>query len=40
VDPVRALREALAPLWGDPGLARPVRWPLSFRIGRSTRPAG
>jgi ubiquinone/menaquinone biosynthesis C-methylase UbiE len=31
-DPVSALREALAPLWG--GGERDVRWPLLLRVGR------
>lgn len=33
-DPLPALRAALAPLWGAPGAARTVRWPLPIRIGR------
>ena len=36
-DPIPALREVLAPLWGNPESGRPVRWPLSLRVGR--RPA-
>lgn len=36
-DPIPALREALGPLWGNPDSARPIRWPLSLRVGR--RPA-
>lgn len=35
VDPLVALREKLALAWGDPGSARPVRWPLHLRIGRA-----
>ena len=34
-DPLPALRGSLSPLWGDAGRARPVRWPLSLRIGRA-----
>lgn len=33
-DPVPALVEAVAPLWGDPALRRPTRWPLAIRAGR------
>ncbi|HEX4869192.1 MAG TPA: class I SAM-dependent methyltransferase [Moraxellaceae bacterium] len=33
-DPLPALRAGLAPLWGAPGTARRVRWPLPIRIGR------
>lgn len=34
-DPVPALAAALAPLWGDPEVARRVTWPLAIRVGRS-----
>ena len=33
-DPVAALAERLAPLWGDPATARAVTWPLAVRAGR------
>jgi hypothetical protein len=32
-DPVEDLARALASWWGDPARARPVRWPLSLRVG-------
>ncbi|MFH1278605.1 MAG: class I SAM-dependent methyltransferase [Candidatus Eisenbacteria bacterium] len=32
-DPVDVLARELAPLWGDPGERRGVRWPLSVRAG-------
>lgn len=33
-DPMIGLAEELGPLWGDPGQARRVEWPLSVRAGR------
>jgi SAM-dependent methyltransferase len=33
-DPVPALRRELKPLWGDSASTRPIRWPLSLRVGR------
>jgi len=33
-DPVAELATAVAPLWGDPGMRRTVRWPLTLRAGR------
>ncbi len=33
-DPVPELGKALADSWGEPGAARPVRWPLVMRAGR------
>ena len=33
-DPVPGLKESLAPIWGDPSVRRPVRWPLAVRAGR------
>jgi ubiquinone/menaquinone biosynthesis C-methylase UbiE len=33
-DPVIALGERLAEVWGDPSRPRPVRWPLHLRAGR------
>jgi SAM-dependent methyltransferase len=33
-DPVLRLREELEPRWGDPEISRPLRWPLSLRVGR------
>lgn len=33
-DAVADAAEAMARAWGDPGLARPVAWPLSLRVGR------
>lgn len=35
-DPVVALGERLANVWGDPSRCRPVRWPLHLRAGRVT----
>jgi ubiquinone/menaquinone biosynthesis C-methylase UbiE len=35
-DPVIALGERLAGVWGEPSRPRPVRWPLHLRIGRVT----
>ena len=32
--PIEAFRRALAHVWGAEGTVRPVRWPLSLRIGR------
>lgn len=32
-DPVEEFGRHLAPRWGDPAMARPVRWPLSLRLG-------
>lgn len=34
-DPVAALGQALAPLWGGPGALRLVTWPLAVRVGRT-----
>jgi ubiquinone/menaquinone biosynthesis C-methylase UbiE len=36
-NPLEALSEALARVWGDPLSARLVVWPLSLRLGRSSR---
>jgi SAM-dependent methyltransferase len=33
-DPVDALGQQLAQVWGDPAMPRPVRWPLHLRVGR------
>jgi len=33
-NPLGALRETLAAVWGDPSRPRLVTWPLSFRVGR------
>jgi ubiquinone/menaquinone biosynthesis C-methylase UbiE len=33
-DPVTALTEELAPIWGDPQRVRAVSWPLSIKVGR------
>jgi SAM-dependent methyltransferase len=33
-DPVDQLGEELADLWGAPETSRPIRWPLSLRVGR------
>ncbi len=33
-DPVPALIDAVAPLWGEPSAVRPTRWPLAIRAGR------
>jgi len=35
VDPVPALRAAMAPLWGDPDARRAIRWPLTVRAARA-----
>ena len=32
-DPVEDFRRRLMPEWGDPALARSIRWPLSLRLG-------
>lgn len=34
-DPLPALVEALAPVWGDPASARPTHWPLAILAGRA-----
>jgi ubiquinone/menaquinone biosynthesis C-methylase UbiE len=34
-DPLGNVRETLMPLWGPPGEARPVRWSVFVRAGRS-----
>jgi SAM-dependent methyltransferase len=34
-DPVIALGDELASIWGAPGSARDVRWPLAMRVGRA-----
>lgn len=31
--PLPDFAERIAPLWGDPGAARTVRWPLTLRLG-------
>jgi SAM-dependent methyltransferase len=36
-DPVPALGEALASVWGDPSEPRRIRWPLAVRAGRRGR---
>jgi SAM-dependent methyltransferase len=33
-DPIPALYDAIAPLWGDPSQQRKITWPLSLRVGR------
>lgn len=33
-DPIAPLLRELAPLWGEPGSLRTIRWPLSVRAGR------
>lgn len=33
-DPVDELACEIAPLWGRPSSARPIRWPISLRVGR------
>lgn len=38
-DPVTALAEELGAAWGPADRRRPVRWPLSIRIGRPRRSA-
>lgn len=35
-DPVVDLERRLQPLWGSPGEARRVSWPLALRVGRTT----
>jgi SAM-dependent methyltransferase len=37
-DPVAAFGARLAPVWGGPDRRRTVRWPLSLRVGRLTKP--
>lgn len=37
VDPVLALADELAPLWGDADDERQVTWPLAIRVGRKLR---
>jgi SAM-dependent methyltransferase len=34
-DPLPKLRGQLAPLWGEPGERRVVRWPVAMLVGRS-----
>lgn len=34
VDPIAPVEQELAALWGEPGVARTVRWPLAVRAGR------
>jgi len=34
MDPMPALADRLAPLWGDPADRRHIEWPLSVRAGR------
>jgi ubiquinone/menaquinone biosynthesis C-methylase UbiE len=36
-DPLPALKESLAPIWGDDPARRRVRWPLAVRAGRVRR---
>jgi SAM-dependent methyltransferase len=36
-DPIPELTRALESVWGNPGVARRVRWPLSIRTGRKPR---
>ncbi len=36
-DPLESLAAELSPLWGNPDDPKPVRWPLSMRIGRARR---
>ena len=33
-DPVVAVEEQIAPLWGDPHSPRRISWPLALRVGR------
>lgn len=35
-DPLDQLARELAPLWGDAGSSRHIRWPLSLRVGHSS----
>lgn len=35
-DPLPALRRELEPFWGEPTIARTVRWPLALRAGRQS----
>ncbi|OLP20386.1 SAM-dependent methyltransferase [Leptolyngbya sp. 'hensonii'] len=32
-NPIPTLTEELEPHWGNPGTPRPIRWPLSLRVG-------
>lgn len=34
LDPLPALADRIAPLWGDPAARRRIEWPLSVRAGR------
>lgn len=34
-DPVADVAQELLPLWGDPAVARRIRWPLALRVGRN-----
>jgi len=34
IDPVAEIRESLADAWDDAAASRPIRWPLSLRVGR------
>lgn len=36
-DPVPRFVTEVAPLWGEPGTQRPVRWAITGRLGRYTR---
>lgn len=38
-DPLPRLIAAVAPLWGDPGAPRALRWPLKGRVGRAFAPS-
>jgi SAM-dependent methyltransferase len=37
-DPIKMLQDELIAAWGDPGAARPVRWPIYMRAGYVATP--
>jgi SAM-dependent methyltransferase len=37
IDPVASFGSRLAPVWGLPETCRTIRWPLSLRVGRTTK---
>jgi SAM-dependent methyltransferase len=37
IDPVASFGTRLAPVWGLPETRRTIRWPLSLRVGRTTK---
>ncbi len=39
-DPVALVAADLAAAWGDPAVAKEIRWPLSLRVGRPQKDGG